>query len=191
MLAKIFRSFYNKLVKNRYLIITFVLIIITYYFFLFYSILPSYEVSFFNKVNIIIHENSSSKGFLRIENFISDENLENNHFMASINDSILNNKGIIFTIIFHIFFVLFVYSFIKLSLMNPGFLSSQYVDLYNIKQYHDFYQAYVDFVFKKLKSLPCPNKASIASSASLLNSLVAEKTKFQDVEKALNIENRK
>jgi len=148
--SKIIKKFFNKISKNKFVIIAFLIICITYYYFLFYSVLPLYEASFFIELNGLNNEKKNIN--LRFEYYKCNDNMRKEIIDFDYKNHI-TNKGLIYAIIFHLFFMLFLYSFIKLSIMNPGIISDEYNDVFNISKYYEYYIRFYNKILLDKKTI--------------------------------------
>ena len=80
---------------------------------------------------------------------------------------------------FHYFFLVFLYSLLKLSIINPGKNSQDYHNIYNLRTYFNFYYLYCE----KEDKLNRVNKTSSNNEESLLDIL----NKFIDSKMKQNI----
>jgi hypothetical protein len=143
----------TKLNKNKYFIALVSIIIAFYYFFLFQSIFPLYEAScvYQNKkfITSVIKNGTNlkkiNKKIRNLENPINYENdLQENYLftqnrITELSKTLFNNKGFIYLTLFKFSFLLFLVSICRLSVMDPGKLESEYKNVFNVRQYCEFY----------------------------------------------------
>lgn len=104
------------------------------------------------KLNLIYHETKHKNGILRIENFFSDSNFVKEDIQFNFENQ-LKNKGVVYGFCFHFFFLLFLFSFIKLSLMDPGGISQEYNDIYNVSNYYEYYLGFYNKILLRKNDL--------------------------------------
>lgn len=97
----------SKASKNYFLLLTIIVIILIYYFYL--------------HMNIIVILSKSHSGLNY--RFWDYKNLSDKTYL----------KGFIYFSIFHIFFILFIYTFYKATFTSPGYLSEEYIQIFSLK----------------------------------------------------------
>lgn len=146
-----------------------------YYVFLFYTIFPLYESSCIY-YNIKIKDSKQNhkarykhKYYKEIRNKgNSSENYNDSeryfYNVYKINEIItilFSNKGFNYLLLFNLFYLLFLFSICRLSIMDPGHFEKGYVDVYNLKKNSENYYRYCQNFNRKEENVNMTNKNNI------------------------------
>jgi hypothetical protein len=75
---------------------------------------------------------------------------------------LFTNTAVFYFTIFHIVFFIFIYTFLKTALMDPGRVHERYAQIYSIEKYYEihdaYYQKYVCSLTDNLGAAPILNK---------------------------------
>lgn len=125
-------------------------------------------------------KNSENKIPLKELYFYNAENF------SEIFNILNNNQAFFYFLHFHYFFLIFLYSILKLSIINPGRNSKEYHDIYNIRNYFNFYYLYCQKDDKEsLNVYPIDDNNNPNEKENLLSNL----NKFIDYKMKQNLNN--
>lgn len=128
--TQIYSKVTTKIRKNQFFVLSLLLITLVYYIVTFESIMPMYEAELTNRFDISNKITKNNKG---------------------LNTS-FGNRGVMYLYIFNFVVVMFLFSFLRTALMDPGKYSKEYIELYSLTKYHEMYNNYyLNMIFTKRK----------------------------------------
>ncbi len=173
-----------KLKKNFSCCLSIIVILVVYYIVLFECLMPMYEARMFNKREIKILKRNQTESLNNYNEYKSNSNfnfinkeLKNHTYYGGI----FQNRATFYLLVYHILFFLFLISFIRSSLTDPGEYHSEYSNLFSLKKYQELYSRFIlNIVYLRKKEEKQNNPLEYPHMNFRSNSILKKQVKEED-----------